>query len=85
MRDGNFSLVANPDYEISTSNMFQEHWIPRIKDGGYKDFQLFDLSKDPGQTRNIAAENPQLLTKLKVKLLEINQSIMADGTDWDLQ
>ena len=85
MRDGNFSLVANPDYEISTSNMFQEHWIPRIKDGGYKDFQLFDLSKDPGQTRNIAAENPQLLTKLKVKLLEINQSIMRDGTDWDLQ
>ena len=85
MRDGNFSLVANPDYEISTSNMFQEHWIPRIKDGEYKDFQLFDLSKDPGQTRNIAAENPQLLTKLKVKLLEINQSIMADGTDWDLQ
>ena len=85
MRDGNFSLVANPDYEISTSNMFQEHWIPRIKDGGYKDFQLFDLSKDPGQTLNIAAENPQLLTKLKVKLLEINQSIMADGTDWDLQ
>ena len=85
MRDGNFSLVANPDYEISTSNMFQEHWIPRIKDGGYKDFQLFDLSKDPGQTRNIGAENPQLLTKLKVTLLEINQSIMADGTDWDLQ
>ncbi len=85
MRDGNFSLVANPDYEISTSNMFQEHWIPRIKDGGYKDFQLFDLSKDPGQTRNIAVENPQLLTKLKVTLLEINQSIMADGTDWDLQ
>ena len=85
MRDGNFSLVANPDYEISTSNMFQEHWIPSIKDGGYKDFQLFDLSKDPGQTRNIAAENPQLLTKLKVTLLEINQSIMADGTDWDLQ
>ena len=85
MRDGDFSLVANPDYEIPTLNMFQEHWIPRIKDGGYKDFQLFDLSKDPGQTRNIAEENPQLLSKLKVKLLEINQSVMQDGTDWDLQ
>ena len=85
MRDGDFSLVANPDYEISTSNMFQERWIPRVKDGGYKDFQLFDLSKDPGQTQNIASDNPELLKKLKAKLLEINQSVMADGTDWHLQ
>jgi arylsulfatase A len=85
MRDGDFSLVANPDYEIPTTNMFQERWIPKVKDGGYKDFQLFDLSKDPGQTQNIASENPELLKKLKAKLLEINQSIMADGTDWHLQ
>jgi arylsulfatase A len=85
MRDGDFSLVANPDYEIPTTNMFQERWIPKVKDGGYKNFQLFDLSKDPGQTQNIATDNPELLKKLKAKLLEINQSIMADGTDWHLQ
>ncbi len=85
MRDGDFSLVANPDYEISQSNMFQESWIPIIKTGGYKDFQLFDLSKDPGQIENIASENPELLNKLKAKLLKINQSIMADGEDWQLQ
>ena len=85
MRDGDFSLVANPDYEISQSNMFQERWIPRVKNGGYKDFQLFDLKKDPGQTQNIASDNPALLKKLKAKLLKINQSIMADGVDWHLQ
>mgnify|MGYP002851143816 FL=1 len=85
MRDGDFSLVANPDYEISTSNMFQEHWIPRIKDGGYTDFQLFDLSKDPGQKQNMASEYPELLKNLKSKLLQINQSVMVDGTDWHLQ
>jgi arylsulfatase A len=85
MRDGDFSLVANPDYEIPTTNMFQERWIPKVKDGGYKDFQLFDLSKDPGQTQNIASDNPELLKKLKAKLLEINQSVMTDGADWHLQ
>jgi arylsulfatase A len=85
MRDGDFSLVANPDYEIPTTNMFQERWIPKVKDGGYKDFQLFDLSKDPGQTQNIATDNPELLKKLKAKLLEINQSVMAEGADWHLQ
>ena len=85
IRDGDFSLVANPDYEIPTTNMFQERWIPKVKDGGYKDFQLFDLSKDPGQTQNIASEYPELLKNLKAKLLEINQSVMSDGTDWHLQ
>jgi arylsulfatase A len=85
MRDGDFSLVANPNYEIPETNMFQERWIPRVKNGGYKDFQLFDLSKDPGQTQNIASDNPELLKNLKAKLLQINQSVMADGTDWHLQ
>ena len=85
IRDGDFSLVAEPDYELSKSNMFQESWIPVIKRGGYRDFQLFDLSKDPGQTQNVSSQNPELFRKLKTKLLKINQSVMADGTDWHLQ
>ena len=85
MREGDYSLVANPDYEISKSNMFEESWIPIIKKGGYKDFQLFDLKKDPGQVQNIAAENPELLKQMKGKLLKMNESITADGADWHLQ
>ena len=85
IRDGDFSLVADPDYELSKSNMFQESWIPVIKSGGYRNFQLFDLSRDPGQTHNLSSQNPELFRKLKTKLLKINQSIMADGTDWHLQ
>jgi arylsulfatase A len=82
MRDGRFVLVADPDYELSTNNMFQEEWIPKIRAGGYRNFQLFDLEADPSQTTNISAENPELTEKLKARLLEINASIMADATDW---
>ena len=85
MRDGNYSLVADPDFELSTDNMFDEAWIPAIKTGSYTNYQLFDLSKDPNQETNIATENPELLKKLKKKLLNINASIMADGPDWHLQ
>ena len=46
-------------------------------------FQLFDLKPDPNQTTNRAASKPELLESLKVKLLEINASVMADGTDWN--
>ncbi len=85
MRDGNYSLVADPAYDLSTSNMFEESWIPAIKKGGYTNFQLFDLKKDPNQETNIASENPGILTKMKKQLLEINASIMADGEDWHLK
>ena len=85
MRDGDYSLVADPDYELSTSNMFQEAWIPAIKRGGYRNFQLFNLKTDPNQTTNIAAEHPERLKQMKKSLLRINASIMADGHDWHLQ
>lgn len=85
MRDGKYSLVADPDYELSTSNMFQEAWIPQIKAGSYTNFQLFDLEQDPGQQRNLAQEQPELLNRLKTKLLEINASIMSEAYDWHLE
>jgi arylsulfatase A len=84
MRDGDYSLVAEPDYELSTNNMFQEAWIPKIKAGGYKNFQLFNLKEDPKQTTDLAAKQPERLAELKTKLLAINKSIMADGADWHL-
>ena len=85
MRDGDFSLVAYPDYELPTSNLFQEAWIPLIKQGGYRDFELYNLEIDPGQETNLAEDQPELVDRLKKKLLEINASIMADGENWHLK
>ena len=62
--------------------MFQEAWIPIIKKGGYKNFQLYDLEKDPGQKNNLAEKMPELLEELKKKMLKVNASVMADGADW---
>lgn len=84
IRDGRFSLVAEPDYELSTDNMFQESWIPKIKAGGYTNFQFFDLEADPSQEHDLASSQPELVEQLKAKLLKINASIMADGPDWHL-
>ena len=84
IRDGDYSLVAEPDFELSTHNMFQEAWIPSIKSGIYKNYQLFNLKTDPKQKTDIALQNPELTYRLKKQLLEINASIMADGPDWHL-
>ncbi|MCL4206535.1 MAG: sulfatase-like hydrolase/transferase [Pirellulaceae bacterium] len=82
LRDGRWSLTADPDYELSTDNLFREAWIPVIKSGGYRNWQLFDLEADPGQTTDLAEAHPEVLARLKARLLEINASVMADGTDW---
>jgi len=82
MRDGDYSLTADPDYELSTDNMFDESWIPKIRQGGYTNFQLFDLKNDPNQTTDLAKDQPARVEELKKKLLEINASVMADGVDW---
>ena len=63
-------------------NMFQESWIPAIKAGAYTRFQLFDLSRDPQQKNDLSAQLPDVLARLKKKLLEINASVMADAHEW---
>ncbi len=61
---------------------FRESWIPVIKSGGYRDFELYDLSTDPSQKNNIAAQRPDVTDRLKKTFLKINASVMADGPDW---
>jgi len=84
LRDGRWSLTADPNYELSKDNMFRETWIPAIKAGGYRDWQLFDLEADPSQKTNLAATEPAVLARLQVQLLKINASIMAEAADWHL-
>lgn len=82
LRDGDFNLVADPAYELSTNNMFKEAWIPMIKAGGYTNFRLYNLRKDPGQKNDLSQSDPETLKRLQDHLKRINASVMADGADW---
>ena len=66
-------------------NMFQESWIPAIKAGVHTRYQLFDLATDPGQQTDVSAQCPDIVAKLKKKLLNINASVMVDAHDWNLE
>ena len=80
MRDGDYHW-CDPDYEISRSNMLQEEWILRIRPRLLQ-LSTSNLSDDPQQIHNIAADHPELLEQLKSKLLRINRSIMDEAYDW---
>lgn len=86
IRDGDYSLVAKRDNpELSSNNKTDEAWIPLIKNGGYRDYELYDLSQDPRQTNDLARNRPEIVDRLKAKLLEINASIMSEAPDWHLE
>jgi hypothetical protein len=63
-------------------NQFQEDWIPTIKSMTYGRFELFDLSRDPGQEQDLSKQHPEVLARLVKRLLEINASVMAEAPDW---
>ena len=55
------------------------------KPGFSPEIQLFNLEEDPGQKENLAQKYPELMDKLKKKLLKINTSVMSEGEDWHLK
>jgi arylsulfatase A len=61
---------------------FHETWIPIIKAGGFKRFELYDLVADPKQTKDISRQRPEITARLKETLLALHKSVMADAPDW---
>jgi len=63
-------------------NEFQESWIPLIRSGGFRRFELYDLASDPQQKTDVSARHPDVVARLRKQLLEINTSVMADAPLW---
>ncbi|MDA7859943.1 sulfatase-like hydrolase/transferase, partial [Akkermansiaceae bacterium] len=60
-----------------------------VRDGDWKylvningsDPQLYDLPKDPGETKNLAKMNPEIVKKLHKALVKWNSKMPVDGAD----
>lgn len=65
-RDGNWKLVR---YDTKgTNNEIVEQTLQRMPQ---PQFQLFDLSKDPGEKNNVIAQHADVAEKLKARLAAI--------------
>ncbi len=65
-------------------NVFQDSWIPTLKSSRFRRFELYDLSTDPKQQKELSAQFPEVAARLKQELLDITASVMAEGPDWHL-
>jgi arylsulfatase A len=80
------SNLNTPDWNrlrgsFVTLNTFQEAWIPLVHagSGGIRKFELFDLSNDPSQQRDVSGKFPKVVERLKQQMLAVNASVLNDA------
>jgi arylsulfatase A len=82
IRDGDWNLVADPELDIPTGNMFKEEYIGLIKETGLENFRLFNLRNDPKQLFDVSSENPEKFESMKEQMMELHKEIVAEAIDW---
>lgn len=65
----------NPDLAVRAGQ-----WKYLVNHDG-TDPQLYDLPADPGESENLAAQNPEITTRLDKTLREWNAALPVDGSD----
>ena len=78
---------ANPEanrlrHQLRDLYYFNEAWIPELKKSQLGRVQLYDLSKDLGQQKDIAKESPEIVARMKKQAAAIYRSVMADAPEW---
>lgn len=83
------SPISSPEWnrlrsKFVTLNTFQEKWTSLIKSGygGISRYELYDLSKDPGQKKNIAKQSPEIENRLKKVALQMHSSVLKESPIW---
>lgn len=82
IRDGDWCLIADPEIDLSRQNMFLEKFIGPIKQTALVNFRLYNLREDPAQKQDLAADQSELLQKMKRKMLALHADVMAEAFDW---
>tara|TARA_R110000868_G_scaffold1647_4_gene13290 strand:+ start:14266 stop:15672 length:1407 start_codon:yes stop_codon:yes gene_type:complete len=83
IRDGDLSLVANPELDIPQDNLFNEEWIGLVKTSRLTHFRLFNLINDPGQNFELkASDYPEDFESMKMKLIQLHGEIVNEALDW---
>ncbi|MCK6446466.1 MAG: sulfatase-like hydrolase/transferase [Planctomycetes bacterium] len=82
VRDGRYKYIHNPHGLKPTNPPYT------AKSGGfpYEDYELYDLVADPGETRNVFAEHPDVVERLRRELdawLAVNEKLKGSAGEMD--
>jgi arylsulfatase A len=83
MRDGDWKVLAKLDGgELPMHSNINEANVAAVRNAKLTDFSLFDLSKDPGETNDLAATNPQKLEQMRRTLEALYQDVTQSMHVW---
>ncbi len=85
LREGKWSLIADTnDAQRPKTHGLIEADMPFIKNSRPEKFLLFDLESDLAQKKDVSAQHPEVLERLKKEAIRIHSEVMAEGPDWKI-
>jgi arylsulfatase A len=81
MRDGNWKVLAK--LSIGKYNVLHSGNADQVKGATLSDFQIFDLSKDIGERKDLAKTKPAKLVELKTRLKTHYRELVEGSHVWD--
>ena len=82
MRAGDYSLVARSSDDRPRTHPIVAEDMPFVKGVVPEYFELYDLSKDPGQQHDLAGKMPEKLAELKTQFTALFEESRTEGPDW---
>ena len=61
---------------------FQPGHMNYINQQKVKQYELYDLEADPGQTTDLADEHPEAVNRMKARMQALQQEMVQEGGDW---
>lgn len=83
VRDGDWKLVALWDQgNVSPGSAYKKGDYSLIKDVKFTDFELYNLTEDIGETKDLKEQHPEIAARLKKALLAKYDEATANAIDW---
>jgi arylsulfatase A len=85
MRDGDYKMLAHMSPQANAGSIADakppKGWskMKFIKEARLDGFTMYDLTKDPSESHDLSAEQPERFVKLKKRMIELHREIQAEG------
>ncbi len=82
-RKGDWLLIGYLEHEnMPTSHAMVPSDMDFIREATWERFELYNLRSDRAQTRDVAKQNPELLTRLSREMETLHTSMVAEAPYW---
>ncbi len=82
VRWGEWKMLASLDGPEPTRTTLTKTNFDLVRKAGLRDFQLYHLGRDPGETEELSAAEPSVFADLRERMEELHRSVAAEAPEW---